>query len=463
MNRMWIRLSLTFTVVILASMLLLGFITSQFISNGLPLDIITAELRSTNGLATQLEAWYAENGSWEGVDDYLAAQNMFIPRGINQSPVHVIFTDAYSRVLYTGYGDTASAMEAVVNTPPENTIRLTVDGETVGRLYVAPVILPQVPGEQPVDFARPLLAGFVLVFIVAGLVSLVAGVIVSRQLTRPLNRLAATARSLRSSSLSARADVGGTNERRDMALAFNEMAAGLEEAERLRRGMVSDVAHELRTPLTVLHANLQAILDDVYPLNKDEIVVLQEQVTLLQTLANDLHLLAQADARRLPMRAQETDLNALVERALSPFEAVAQRQGVTLRRHLPAQPVTITADPDRLVQVLNNLVQNALTHTPSGGSVTVSAESQNGQAVLRVADTGSGIPPADQKYVFDRFYRADSSRDRESGGAGLGLAIVKAIVELQGGRVSVESAGVPLLGSTFTVTLPLRAGAVPAG
>lgn len=459
LNRMWVRLSLSFTLVILASFLLLGLITSQFLSAGLPTGIIAAELQSTGGLVEQITGYYQQNGSWEGVEDFLDAQNMFIPRGLNQPPVHIIFTDTFDRLIYTGYGDEASALESIINIPPEDAIPVALNGELLGRLYVAEIDLPRVPAENTTssDFTRPLFAGFVFIILVAGVVSVIAGILVSRQLTRPLIQLAATARSLSSRNLSVRAAKRGSSELQDMAVAFNEMAQGLEEAERQRRSMVSDVAHELRTPLTVLNANLQALLDDVYPLNKDEIRVLSEQVTLLQTLVNDLHLLAQAEAKRLPMRVQQVSLNVLAERAITPFEAVAQRQQVSLRVSLPEQEVYVKVDPDRLMQVLNNLIQNALTHTPQGGTVTIAVTTEGQQAILRVADTGHGIPLADQKHVFDRFYRVDSSRDRDSGGAGLGLAIVKAIVELHSGRVTVESPGVPMLGTTFVVALPLNA------
>jgi len=212
----------------------------------------------------------------------------------------------------------------------------------------------------------------------------------------------------------------------------------------------------LRTPLTVLQGNLRAILDDVYPLDKEEIARLYDQTRHLHRLVNDLHELAQAEAGRLPLTLAPVDLAALAADAVDVFVPIAEEQGVKLVFQADASPILINGDRARLMQVFQNLLANALRYTPAGGSVTVTA-SQDGETIaVSVRDTGEGIDLAHLPFVFDRFYRADNARNRSEGGAGLGLAIVRALTEAHGGEVGVASAGVGQ-GSTFTVTFPIAA------
>jgi two-component system OmpR family sensor kinase len=232
----------------------------------------------------------------------------------------------------------------------------------------------------------------------------------------------------------------------------------LEQAETLRRNLVADVAHELRTPLSVLQGNLRAILDDVYPLDKSEVARLYDQTRLLGRLVNDLRELAKAEAGQLELNLQPIDLAKLVADTVATFAPVAEAEDVTLSTHIPGDLPPVPADSARIVQVLHNLLANALRHTPAGGTISLRAgfdAGEYGRVWLAVQDTGEGIPPEHLSHVFDRFYRADPARSRSAGGAGLGLAIVRAIVESHGGQVSVASDGVPGGGSTFTVRLPI--------
>jgi signal transduction histidine kinase len=241
---------------------------------------------------------------------------------------------------------------------------------------------------------------------------------------------------------------------KEVAQAFNEMAAALEGAETLRRNLLADVAHELRTPLSVLQGNLRAILDDVYALDKAEVARLYDETRLLSRLVNDLHALAQAEAGQLALNRQPTQLAELVQSTATAFGAAADAKGVSLNWQIPADLPPVMADPARLTQVLHNLLDNALRHTPAGGSIALRAGCDDGDVWLAVQDSGEGISPQDLPHVFDRFYRADLARSRATGGAGLGLAIVRAIVEAHGGGVSAASPGEPGQGSTFTLRLP---------
>jgi two-component system OmpR family sensor kinase len=236
--------------------------------------------------------------------------------------------------------------------------------------------------------------------------------------------------------------------------AFNEMTSALEEGERLRQNLVADVAHELRTPLSVLQGNLRALLDDVYPLEKAEIAGLYDETRLLSRLVDDLRELAQAEAGQLSFNLRPTDVGDVLRTTVTNFEPAAEAKAIGLMVKVADKLPPATSDPDRLAQVLRNLLTNALRHTPEGGQVTVSATTAGDAVEIAVADNGEGIAPEDLPHVFDRFYRGDRSRSRAEGSAGLGLAIVRAIVEAHGGQVRAASDG-PGQGSTFRFTLPV--------
>jgi two-component system OmpR family sensor kinase/two-component system sensor histidine kinase BaeS len=328
--------------------------------------------------------------------------------------------------------------------------------ETVGYLRVERVPEPR-PGPPPQQFLLGWLSrSLLLVAAVTGVMGILFGVLASRNLTAPLSRLAEAAQAIGARDLSRRVEVGGSAEVREVAQAFNEMAAALEGAETLRRNLLADVAHELRTPLSVLQGNLRAILDDVYALEKGEVARLYDETRLLSRLVNDLHELAQAEAGHLALNRQPTQLAELVGSTASAFGAAADAKGVTLNWHIPPDLPPVMADSARLTQVLHNLLDNALRHTPAGGGIALRAGCDAGEVWLEVQDSGDGIAARDLPHVFDRFYRADPARSRATGGAGLGLAIVRAIVEAHGGRVSAASQGVPGQGSTFTLRLPVE-------
>lgn len=288
---------------------------------------------------------------------------------------------------------------------------------------------------------------------IAAVIGIAAGVGLSRTLTAPLRQLEEGAQAIAAQELSFRVPVAGSQEIQSVATAFNQMAARLEQAETLRRNLLADVAHELRNPLHVLQGNLQAILDDVYPLSKEEIARLADQTRHLTTLVDDLHELAQAEAHRLPLQRQMTDMAVLVKEAADTFRPLATTRHITIQVELLGTVPALQIDAARIRQALHNLLSNALRHTPEGGKVTVTVEQSGGTLQVRVQDTGAGIAPEHLAHVFDRFYRADSARSRDRGGTGLGLAIVRAIVEAHGGSITPASAGLNQ-GSTFIMSLP---------
>ena len=316
--------------------------------------------------------------------------------------------------------------------------------------------LPEETVHELQIFFREFIPRQIAIFIIGGgTIGIVMGIFLARSLVRPLDQLAAAARSIGSRNLSRRVEIRGSEEILAVAQAFNEMAERLGEAETLRRNLLADVAHELRTPVTVIQGNLRAILDDVYPLEKEEVARLYEQTRLLTRLIDDLRELAQAEASQLSLNVVPVDVAALVKETAVAFKPIAQNQNVELRVELLGSLPTIQADGTRLRQSLHNLVDNALRHTPENGRILLQVEQVANTVQIRVQDSGQGMTAEQINHVFDRFYRADPSRSRESGGSGLGLAIVQAIAKAHGGTVTAVSPG-PNLGSTFSLTLPFR-------
>jgi two-component system sensor histidine kinase BaeS len=313
--------------------------------------------------------------------------------------------------------------------------------------YVTPAALLFVTSQPGTATASPfdlsagnkgriaLAAAAVLVVTVA--ITVLAG----RRLTRPLRALTAAAGRLRDGEPDTRVRVRGNDEIARLAAAFNDMAATRDQMERQRTDLIGDIAHELRTPLSNIRGWLEATQDGVSTVDASLVTSLLEEARLLQHVIDDLQDLALADAGRLRLHRMTVDVSEL----LADLAATAPVA-------VDAQPLTVHADPMRLRQMLGNLVANAVRHTPSGGTITLRAYPDGPDGVIEVADTGTGIAPADLPYVFDRFWRAEKSRNRATGGSGLGLAIVRDLAEAHDGTATVESE--PGQGATFRLRLP---------
>jgi signal transduction histidine kinase len=339
---------------------------------------------------------------------------------------------------------TARTRELIVGGPRAEVRR--ADGTSLGTLIALPP-----PESEPLvrpAFDRRLM----LAAAISGLVALGLAWLLSRRIVGPVEALTDAARRLGRGDLSQRVTVRSRDEIGELSQAFNAMADSLARHETLRRTLVTDVAHELRTPLTNLRGQIEAVEDGLVAPSAETLRSLGEEVRLLARLVDDLQTLSVAQDDGLALERRPLDVRELVRSAIESQQRTAAEHRLTLRSHVPALP-RVSADPVRIGQVLRNLLVNAMTHTPEGGAVELSARVRGDAVEIVVADTGSGIPREHLAHVFERFYRADPSRARATGGAGLGLAIVKAIVEVHGGTVAAESA--PGTGATFRFTLPV--------
>jgi signal transduction histidine kinase len=346
------------------------------------------------------------------------------------------------------------AAEATPTTQATQRIPIYANGQQVGTL----VVLSQ---RGTPAASAPLSDRFFdrvrLALLVGGVTALVVAVILAVFLvdgiTRPLRRLAEAARRVAAGDFSHRVDVTSPLEAAQLAGSFNGMAAALEDGQRARRQLLADIVHELRTPLSVIQGTAQGFLDGVIAPDEEHSSVIRDQAALLSKLITDLRDLSLAEAGELQLEKATSDMGDLARQAVGAVQYRAREQGIELKVLAPTNLPPCLVDRDRTLQILGNLLDNALRHTPRGGSVTVHAHEPAGPfLVVEVADTGEGIPLEHLPHIFERFYRVDAARGR-GGGTGLGLAIVSQLVRAQGGSISVESE--PGQGSVFRVSFPL--------
>ena len=309
-------------------------------------------------------------------------------------------------------------------------------GRTIGTLIVLPEARP--PEARSGSFLSGVNRGLWLGALVAILVGALLMSLLASRVVGPIEALTAAAGRLESGDLSVRVQAAGSDEVAVLTRRFNAMAESLERATALRRQLTYDVAHELRTPLTSLRGQIEALEDGLLEPTAANLRSLREEVALLAGLVADLEQLAAAESGALQLDLADVDVDAALRAAVAAFSARALEQGLALTVEGEAG-LHARADERRLAQVLRNLVANALEHTPAGGRVSLAARRDGASVAFEVADTGEGIAPEHLPHVFDRFYRADPSRARATGGAGLGLAIVRSLVRAQGGAVRAES------------------------
>jgi two-component system, OmpR family, sensor kinase len=470
-NRLWVRLSLAFALVVLVAVGAIAVLINRTTGVEFRRYITGSGMEVAGSGVQQLVEYYQQEGSWNGVESLLSGgvyvdgpmQGGRAPLsaegsrpGFQPGRLDVLLADGNGLVVFDST-DRAQGRHLTAR-QKASAVAITQDGsgQVIGYLLLSFPAAPDRLGALEQQFLSRLQSALWVGAALAVGLGVVTGVILSRSLTAPLQRLAAAARGVASGNLDQQVKVEGSAELAEVGRAFNDMTTALKKAETLRQNLVADVAHELRTPLSVLQGNLRAILDDVYALDKAEISRLYDETRLLGRLVDDLRELALADAGQLCLSLRPTDLAKVIRFTIDNLALAAEAQQVALTVQLPDPLPTAQADSDRVAQVLRNLLINGLRHTPPGGSVTVTASETGNMVEIAVADTGEGISPDDLPHVFERFWRADPSRargERLAGGTGLGLSVAQSLVEAQGGRIWVDS--VPGDGTVFRFTLPL--------
>jgi signal transduction histidine kinase len=308
-------------------------------------------------------------------------------------------------------------------------------------------------------FREALLQALLVAGAAATLVALLVSLFVAQQIARPVQRMLAATRRIAAGHYAERVpiepDTAG-DEIGQLAESFNDMAVSLEQTERRRLDLIGDISHELRTPIATMEGYLEGLLDGVIEPSAQTWGLLHDEAGRLRRLVEDLQELSRAEARQITLAVHPVSPATIVARTLDRLRLQFEEKGLTLRSNVPSALPPVAADEDRAVQVLSNLLTNALRYTPAPGDVTLTLTRTGDAVSFAVADTGIGFAPDQAPHLFERFYRVDKSRSRALGGSGIGLTIARALVEAMHGHISATSAG-PGRGSTFAFTLPLAA------
>ena len=307
------------------------------------------------------------------------------------------------------------------------------------------------------DFLGTLLTALALAAIAAIVTSLAISLFVARRITIPLQHMTLASQRISAGHYAERIEVAPVHRADELgrlAASINALAVALEQTERRRLEVIGDVAHELRTPIATLEGYLEGLLDGVVEPTPDTLAMLHTQAGRLRRLVGDLQELSRAEARQIPLALQPIAPQRLVQSALEPLEGQFAEKGLELDIHLPEDLPQVMADPARAMQILTNLLVNALRYTPAPGKIEMVVGREGDMVAFRVTDTGVGLTPEQLAHIFERFYRVDKSRSRALGGSGIGLTIAQSLARAMGGDIRVASAGLGQ-GSSFTLTLPL--------
>ena len=326
------------------------------------------------------------------------------------------------------------------------------DGKTVGVVnmwvYGSDLLLSKADQEFRMQSYQGMALAAVLSVALASLI----GVLFARGLVRPINRITKTAQEIKEGNLSARVNLEGKDEIAEMGKTFDAMAESVESNQELERRLTTDVAHELRTPLMAIQSTVEAIMDGVFEADEERLNTIDAEVQRLSRLVDAILKLSRLESRSTPMNEEVVDVGELIKPLVMSHEAFVNDAGLTLEYQ--AEPdVIVYGDRDMLRQATANLISNAVRYTPAPGKITVTVKSGDVMAAIAVRDTGIGLSPEERRMVFKRFWRAEESRQRQSGGLGVGLAVVKEIVDRHGGWVQVE--GKKGEGACFTIHVPL--------
>jgi signal transduction histidine kinase len=417
--------------------------------------------------AAEMSYYYQTHGGWDGIADYYQQRSVTFLRvegpgdfALPQSEGPAGQPPLRAQTLFFSLADGShhilipAGAYQIGDLVPESIITggaaVTVDEVRVGTALVVGDP-PPLGGLELRYLTRSNIA--LLYAALGGLaLALVLGVVLARALTNPIRDLTIAIRSLAAGDLSQRVTIRSKDELGELAAAFNQMSADLEHLVSSRRRMTADIAHDLRNPLTVIGGYVESMRDGVLESTPDRLDAVQAEVKHLQRLVDDLRTLSQAEAGELRLNREPAAPAQLLERMRRSYGPLAEKQGVGLRLAVQADLPDINIDPDRMAQVLGNLISNSLRYTAANGEIVLTAQREGASLILSVRDDGQGIAAEALPSIFDRFYRADSSRSR-SEESGLGLAIAKSIVEAHGGSIAAKSS--PGRGTTMAITLPL--------
>lgn len=438
-NSLRLKLLMSFFLVIAIGVGTIAYIASNSAINQFDRYVSRDQAERYQRLALTFSNYYRYMGSWDEVSDLTTkVSEMYNER--------IVLTDPSNVVI----GDTADKLtgEEIDSDWSNKSVTINLGDFSIGKIYIRTQQRSPLQKTFIGSVNRSVLTGG----IIAGIVGIVLALLFSRNILKPIRELTEATKKMQQGELDQRVDTSSGGEIGKLGESFNELARRLKEQKTLREEMVSDVAHELRNPLSNIQGYLEGLKEGMIDPTKQVFETLHQQSLVLNRLVNDLRDVNRAKAGKLNLDKKLLVLEDIISREIKALKAKAEENEVELSQNLKG-PNLLEADPERISQVVRNLIDNAITHTPKGGEINIESRTTSGEVVTTVSDDGAGIPEEDLPHIFDRFYRVDKSRSRGTGGTGLGLTIAKEIIESHGGRITAKSREGK--GSTFEFTLPL--------
>lgn len=435
------KISIILVVLVLMSGCLIGVLCVENIGDAFDEYLFDTYEVMLDEWARTFVAYYSYNGSWNGVE--------YFGRVVGLEQSGVVLSDLNGRILY--HFDSEYIGQYVPQEIFARGYLLRVDHHVIGILYPAALFSDTLTLLQE-EFAKAMMGAIVKGVFIISLFAIIIGVGLSVSIATPLKDLTLATKRMAKGNFSDPLPIYGNDEISDLSRSFNSMASELEKSTELRQQMIADISHELRTPLTVLSSKLEFTLERNTPLEMEEVAVLYDEVIRLKGLVGELQDLSKLEAGHTMLDKTLISFPMYFSDFQVLLEAEAESRNINLKVDIAPELEYCYADPKRLKQIILNLVNNAFRYTPDGGTIAIKAWQDANGFYFSVQDTGIGIASDELDKIFERFYRTDQSRQRESGGSGLGLAITKALVDAHGGWIKVESE--LHVGTIFTVRLP---------
>lgn len=446
MRSLTLKLTLSFLVVgLIGAVLVALFVGLRTRSE---FDRFVLDAYQSN-LLQSLTTFYQQEGSWENIGAIVIRTPW--RHGPEFAPAPVVLADDGGEVIYGGASYLVG--QKLSRADLSRTVPVAVDGQVVGRLLFETDGVAASPRPSPeAAFLQRVNRAILFGALGATAAALLLGILLARGISGPVRDLTLATQAVAQGELGRQVEVHTRDEIGELAASFNRMSTDLAREADLRRQMTADIAHDLRTPLSIILGYTEALADGKLKGAPAMYGVMHDEAMHLQRLIDDLRTLSLADAGELSLALVKCAPQSLLDRIAAAHAVAAAEKNITLQVRADPTLPEVMVDPERMAQVLNNLVSNALRFTPGGGSVSLAAEAAPGQVRLLVRDSGTGIAADDLPKVFERFYRGDRARSESEGESGLGLAIAKSLTEAHGGRISVASEVGK--GTTFTITLP---------
>ncbi|OGO78746.1 MAG: two-component sensor histidine kinase [Clostridiales bacterium GWB2_37_7] len=454
------KLSLGFMLAVLGSIILASLISNYIIGKEFNKYLIDEHKSKIDNAIKIAEDLYSEQNTFSGIDQdeiqrYAAFQELYIEiKDLNNKVVynsgnlHMQLKGMMENMMGSKMQNSAG-MD--VGKYTENNYKLTAEDNVIGTITVGYFDTSYLSSSS-ITFINTLNYSFIISALIAIFFGLIISIIISRQLSSPLAKITETSNKMRAGNLEVKAVVKtSTKEIDELSNSINYLAKTLKAQEMLRKRLTTDMAHELRTPLTTLKTHIEAFIDGIWEPTTERFEIFNEEIDRLIKLVGDLRNLAKLEQINTDLQISNVNLSTELEKIIETFEPLFTKENTELIGQITSG-INAEIDKDKFKQIMNNLLSNAYNHLRINGKVEVVLTKQNQNIIIKVIDNGIGIPEKDLPFIFERFYRSDLSRTKNTGGSGIGLTITKAFVEAHGGRISVKSE--LNIGTTFTIVFP---------